>query len=32
LDYDAARTKDELADVLASIKPMEIVESNVVGF
>ena len=25
LDYDAARTKDELADVLASIKPMETV-------
>ena len=24
LDYDAARTKDELAEVLASIKPMEI--------
>ncbi len=25
LDYDAARLKDELADVLANIKPMETV-------
>ena len=24
LDYDAARAKDELADVLANIKPMEV--------
>ena len=24
LDYDAARVKDELADVLANIKPMEV--------
>ena len=24
LDYDAARTKDELAEVLANIKPMEV--------
>lgn len=24
LDYDAARTKDELADVLSSIKPLQV--------
>ena len=24
LDYDAARAKDELAEVLANIKPMEV--------